>query len=126
MHYYWIYLFSIPLGFLFTSHFLHYKKRYFWYEYAAVFLLPSFSLFLLYNAVGLKIFFIFLFWSVAGPLLEALVGKTYLGIRGRHLWIYQTMPIFNRTTSWLSVPFWAFAGLGIWAMNRVLEYLIKF
>ncbi|MEK7618045.1 MAG: hypothetical protein AAB410_02770 [Patescibacteria group bacterium] len=79
----------------------------------------------LFKVEGMKIFAIFFFWSIFGPLLEALVGKTYLGIRGRHLWLYEKFPLLNRTTSWLSVPFWAFAGSGIWAMNIVLENFLK-
>lgn len=125
MAYLWIYVLSIPVGYLLTSHFLHYKKKYFWYDYAAIFLLPAMAFALLYEAEGKKILYVFVFWVVFGPLLEILVGQTYLSLTGRHLWVYEKLTISNRTTSWLSVPFWAFGGLGMWALNRVLDIYFK-
>ncbi len=80
---------------------------------------------LLYFAEGIKVLYVLLFWVVFGPLLEMLVGQTYLALTGRHLWIYEKLPISNRTTSWLSIPFWAFGGLGMWAINRVLDIYIR-
>ncbi len=125
MTYYWVYLFSIPVGFLLTSHFLHYKKKYFWYEYLAVFMLPLVCLLLLYKSEGNVVISVFVFWSLCGIFLEAMVGMTYLRIRGKHLWVYEKYPLFNRTTSWLAVPFWAFVGSGTWAINRVMDSLVK-
>ncbi len=125
MAYYWFFMLSIPVGFLLTSHFLHYKKRYFWFDYIAIFLLPAVTLILLYRAEGVHVLYIFLFWAFMGPFGESIIGRTYLKILGRHLWIYEKFPIASRTTSWLSVPFWAFVGLGIWATNQVINYYLK-
>ncbi len=125
MTYHWIYIFSIPIGYLLTSHFLHYKKKYFWYDYAAIFLLPGVALGLLYTAEGAKVFQVLAFWVICGPVLEIIMGQTYLKLMGRHLWVYEKLPISNRTSSWLSIPFWAFGGLGMWAINRVLDIYIR-
>ena len=125
MAYLWIYVLSIPVGYLLTSHFLHYKKKYFWYDYAAIFFLPGTAFGLLYFAEGVKVLYVLFFWVVFGPMIEMMLGHTYLKLMGRHLWIYEKFPFSNRTTSWLSLPFWAFGGLGMWALNRVLDIYFK-
>jgi len=119
MLYLWLYLLSIPLGFLFTSRLVRAKKKYFWYDYFLLFVLPLISLGVLLITQGIVVIFIFLIWTVLGPLFEAMLGYAYIHATGKHLWLYEKFPIFNRTTSWLVVPFWAFCGLGIWAMYQI-------
>lgn len=122
---YFFYILSVPIGFLFTAHFLRLKKKLFFLEYTLIFLLPFFSAYLLYRIDGVRVLIIFLAWLILGPFLESMIGYTYLWITGRHLWLYERYPVFNRTTSLLSAPFWAFAGLGMWAFNELLKVWIK-
>jgi hypothetical protein len=124
-YYYFFYILSVPIGFLLTAHFLRMKKKLFFVEYALVFLLPLGSAYFLYKLDGFRVIVVFFSWLVLGPFLEALVGYTYLGITNRHLWIYERYSILNRTTSYLSAPFWAFAGLGMWAFNELLKVWVK-
>jgi hypothetical protein len=104
---------------------LHNDKKYFWYDYLALFILPGYTLYLLYRNVGGIVLWVFFFWVVFGPILEFVVGKSYLNLKGKHLWVYEKLPLFNKTTSWLSIPYWAFAGLGIWAANQVLTQWLR-
>ena len=122
-----LYLLSVPIGFLLTAYFLRHNqnKIYFWYDYAALFILPTATFYLLYKNIGPVVIVIFLAWIIFGPLLEATVGWAYLGIRGKHLWVYERYPILNKTSSWLTLPFWAFAGLGIWSVNQLLSSFFR-
>jgi hypothetical protein len=53
-------------------------------------------------------------------------GGSNLNITGKHLWIYERYGILNRTTSYLSAPFWAFAGLGVWSLNELIKIWAKY
>jgi hypothetical protein len=75
---------------------------------------------------GGVVILVFLAWLILGPFLEATIGYTYLNITGKHLWIYERYGILNRTTSYLSAPFWAFAGLGTWALNELIKIWAKY
>lgn len=123
--YYFFYILSVPIGFLFTTHYLRLKKKLFFVEYFLIFLLPTASAYLLFKLDGIRVAVVFFSWLILGPFLEALVGYTYLGITKKHLWVYERYAILNRTTSYLSAPFWAFAGLGMWAFNELIRVYLK-
>lgn len=125
IHFYWIYILSVPFGFLFTSHFLRLKKKYFWHEYVLLFVLPGLASAFLYVIDGVRVLIVFFTWFALGPFLEAMIGYTYLGVTKKHLWIYERFSMLNRTTSILSAPFWAFAGLGVWAFNELIRIYVK-
>jgi hypothetical protein len=114
------YVLSVPLGFLLTSKFLHLKKKYFWFEYAAIFLIPTVVLSVMYLTQGKKILVLFFIFCLAGTLAEAVVGYTYLNMTGKHLWVYEKYPIFNRTTSLLSIPFWGFVSVAMYSIQKVI------
>lgn len=123
--YYFFYILSVPIGFLLTTHYLRLKKKLFFVEYCLIFLLPTASAYLLFRLDGFRVVLVFFSWLILGPFLEALVGYTYLSITQKHLWIYERYAIFNRTTSYLSAPFWAFAGLGMWAFNELIRIYLQ-
>jgi hypothetical protein len=123
---YIIYILSVPAGLLLTSYYLGVKKKLFFAEFFLIFTVPLISSYFLYLYEGGVVILVFLEWFLLGPFLEAIIGYTYLNITGKHLWIYERYGILNRTTSYLSAPFWAFAGLGVWSLNELIKIWAKY
>lgn len=122
---YLIYIISVPIGFLLTSHFIRLRKKLFFVEYLLIFVIPTACAALLYRVDGVRVLVVFFAWLILGPFLEAMIGITYLQMTGKHLWVYERYSIINRTSSWLSAPFWAFAGLGTWSLNEFIKIWVK-
>ena len=101
------------------------KKIFFWYEYIGLFILPLFVVAALAYVHGYTILVIFVSWIVLGPLLESFVGHTYLLLTGKHLWVYQKLPLFNKTTSYLAIPFWAFGGTVFYSVNEIVQLILR-
>lgn len=120
MHEYLYYLSACPLIFLLSAKFLRVRKKYFWYEYLALFLLPLIAMVLMSYSIGSAIIWVFFIFCIVGPLIEALAGYTILWMTGKHLWLYESHPIFNRTTSIISIPFWGFAGTVFYSIDRLI------
>lgn len=123
---YVIYILSVPIGLLLTSHFLRLKKKLFFVEFFLIFTVPIICGYFLYSYDGGVVVLVFLAWLLLGPLLEACLGYSYLNMTGKHLWIYEKYGKLNRTTSYLSAPFWAFAGLGVWSLNELIKIWAKY
>ena len=122
---FWAYIAFIIIGFYLASRFLHFRKKYFWFEYLAIFLIPSLVLFMMYLSLGLKIIVAFLLFCLIGPLAEIMVGMLYYKVFGKHLWIYEKFPICNRTTSLLSIPFWGFVCVVMYMMQQLVFFIFK-
>lgn len=122
---YIIYILAVPSGLLLTSHFIRLRKKLFFLEFFLIFIIPLISAFVLYLNHGFIVILVFLAWLILGPFLEAILGHTFLNMTGKHLWVYERYTLFNRTTSYLSAPFWAFAGLGTWALNELIRIWAK-
>lgn len=104
---------------------MHLKQKYFWYEYVAIFVIPMLVLAIMCWSFGLKMLLAYLLFCVIGPMAEIMVGMTYLKIFGKHLWVYEKFPVFNRTTSLLSIPFWGFVCIVMYMMQLLLFSVLK-
>lgn len=58
---------------------------------------------------------IFIIFALIGPVLEWLLGWTYHNFLGTRLWTYHKLNILGYT-SWLTIPFWGFAGITFWLL----------
>ncbi len=122
---YLLFVLFLPLNFLLLSKTMPHKKKFFWYEYVGLFILPVFVVAALSYVHGRIIWTLFFIWLIAGPFFEALVGFTHLFLTGKHLWVYEKLPLFRRTTSYLSAPFWALAGTVFYAVERFISQVLK-
>jgi hypothetical protein len=123
MAHYVFFLIISPLIFLLSASFLSFKKKYFWYEYIGLFLLPLFIVYLSFFAEGYLMVMVFFSFCVAGPLVEAIAGNVILHFSGKHLWLYEAHPLFNKTTSLVCVPFWGLAGTVFFSVDRLIASL---
>lgn len=118
---YLLFIFSMPLGFFITFRFFNFKRGFSWLEFILSFSLPGLALYYLYLQEGAIVLISYFIFCIIGPLAESLVGITYLKLSGEHLWIYERYPLFNRTTSFLSIPYWGFVGTGVLAIEKFLK-----
>jgi hypothetical protein len=115
----------LPINFLLLAKFMPHRKSYFWYEYFGLFCLPLLVTVALSYSAGWIAWVIFIVWCIIGPIFEACVGYTYLWLAGKHLWVYERAPLFNKTTSYLSILFWGFAGVVFWAVQRFVTIVLR-
>lgn len=121
---YLFYIISFPIGLLVVSH-IRMPRKYFWFEYWLFFAVPLVAGYWVYTYAGARILLVAMAWMVFGPFLEASIGYTYLTETGKHLWVYERMPILNKTCSWLVIPYWGIAGVGVWALNELIRIGFK-
>ncbi len=121
---YLLFIACIPVGFFLDTVFMRAGNGFGWAKYFFIFLIPTIGLINLCLYDGPKILVFFLVMCVIGPLSEATVGLTYLRVAGRHLWLYERLPLFNRTTSYLSILFWGFVSTGVYCVERVVSLLV--
>lgn len=113
-----LYLAFCAIGMALAHHYSHHSTRFFWREYLSIIAPVLLGLVGLYFLVGIKVLYVFLFFSFFGPLIEWLFGRVYHSIVGSHLWIYERYALPGRYTSWLTMPIWGAGIVVIWLMFR--------
>lgn len=122
MNHYLYYLIFSPIIFWLNASFLSFKKKYFWYEYFALFALPLIVLYFMSLATGYEIILVFVISCLVGPVIEISGGYAIKHFTGKHLWLYESHPIFNRMTSLTAVPFWGLAGTVFYSVDRLIIF----
>ena len=82
------------------------KDHFVFGRYLYLLSLPLFAALLMTYTVGISVVIVFILFSLAGPILEYGIGKSYHQFVGKRLWTYYRYNI-GTYTSYLSIPFWA-------------------
>ncbi len=93
-------------------------KKFRWSEYEAIILVPILCTFILAYVYGVVILYDFLVSAIVGMLLEYTIGFVYHKTLNQRFWIYTRYTIGNGYTSWLTLPFWGFAGIVFWLIGK--------
>lgn len=97
----------------------HKTKRFLWSEYIAIITFPLLFVIALAYFVDIKILFLFFVSSVAGFVLEYLLGFGYHKVFSQRLWTYGRFSV-NGYTSLLCIPIWGIAGVIFWFLSKMV------
>jgi hypothetical protein len=98
-----------------------YKRYHYSFSRYLFFLLfPLTALLFVLADQGFKILTIFIFFSVIGPILEALAGYSYHMVVGQRLWTYHRHSL-KGYTSVLSAFLWGLGGVLFWLLVEIFK-----
>lgn len=97
------------------------SNTFLWSKYLFLLLFPLLTVLIITYLTSLNVLKVFFIFSIAGPILEWLIGFSYYTVVGHRLWSYHKYDI-TYYTSWLTIPLWGLGGVIFYFLAKIIIF----